>query len=176
MRNRAGSVRLIAVLLLLVSPCGVRNNFAQIAPKAPATVLSIGGDVARPCTLTLAELKALPRTTVTVQDNSRTIVYEGVLVGELLSRAGAPLGRDLAGKALASYVKATAADGYEVVFSLAELDPAMTSNDIIVADTVDGKALPDSQGPIRLATPHDKRGARALHLLVRLDVVRLAKQ
>jgi hypothetical protein len=41
-------------------------------------------------------------------------------------------------------------DGYQVVFALAELDPAFTSNDIIVADTVDGRPLVDDQGPLRI--------------------------
>jgi hypothetical protein len=32
-------------------------------------------------------------------------------------------------------------DGYGVVYSIAELDPAMNDNQIIVADTMNGKAL-----------------------------------
>ena len=67
----------------------------------------------------------MPRTTVTVSEEGREIKYEGVLVGELLKRAGAPVGRDLSGKAVATYVRATAKDGYQVVFSLAELDPGL---------------------------------------------------
>jgi hypothetical protein len=49
-----------------------------------------------------------------------------------------------------------------VVFSLAELDPGFTSNDIIVADTIDGKPLFEYQGPLRIVAPHDKRGARSI--------------
>ena len=86
-------------------------------------------------------------------------------MGELLKRAGAPVGRDLSGKAVASYVRASAKDGYQVVFSLAELDPGFTANDIIVADTVDGKPLFDYQGPFRIVAPHDKRGARSIRML-----------
>ena len=77
-------------------------------------------------------------------------IYEGVLVGELLKRAGVPLGAELRGNAVASYVVASAADGYQVVFSLAELDPAFTSNQIMVADTIDGKPLFGYQGPLRI--------------------------
>ncbi len=60
-----------------------------------------------------------------------------------------------------------------MVFSLAELDPAFTPNDIIVADTIDGKPLFDYQGPLRIVAPHDKRGARSIRMLQRLEVVRL---
>jgi hypothetical protein len=43
------------------------------------------------------------------------------------------LGEKRRGKELATYVVASATDGYQVVFSLAELDPAFIANDIIVA-------------------------------------------
>jgi hypothetical protein len=65
----------------------------------------------------------------------------------------------LRGNAVASDVVASATDGYQVVFSLAELDPAFTSNDIIVADTIDGKPLFAYQGPLRIVAPKDSRGA-----------------
>jgi hypothetical protein len=76
---------------------------------------------------------------------------------------------------VATYVVATAADGYQVVFSLGELDPAVANNASIVADTVDGKPLSDTQGPLRIVAPHDKRGVRGVRMLQRLDVVRLLK-
>src|SRR5262245_42589359 len=137
--------------------------------------LIIGGDVPTTLTLTPADMKGMPRTTVTIPEEGRQVSYEGVLVGDLLKRAGAPLGRDLSGKAVATYVRATAKDGYQAVFSLAEVDPSFTSNDIIVADTIDGKPLFDYQGPLRIVAPKDKRGARSVRMLERIEVIRLAK-
>ncbi len=144
---------------------------AQTAPRS----LAVGGDVGTPLSFTPEELETLPRTKVEVQEDGRTISYEGVLVGEILKRAGAPLGAELRGDAIASYVVATATDGYQVVFSLAELDPAFTSNDIIVADTIDGKPLFAYQGPLRIVAPKDARRARSIRMLERLEVVRLKK-
>jgi len=95
----------------------------EAAPSAADAMLVVGGDVAQPLTLKPADLKSMPRTKVTVSEAGKDTPYEGVLVGELLKRAGAPVGRDLSGKAVATYVRATAKDGYQVVFSLAELDP-----------------------------------------------------
>jgi hypothetical protein len=43
--------------------------------------------------------------------------YEGVLLEELLRRAGAPQGEKLRGPAMATYVVAEADDGYRVVHS-----------------------------------------------------------
>ncbi len=144
---------------------------AQTAPRS----LTVTGDVGTPLSLTPEGLKTLPRTKVEVEDEGRTLHYEGVLVGEILKRAGVPLGTELRGDAIATYVVATATDGYQVVFSLAELDPAFTSNDIIAADTVDGKPLFAYQGPVRIVAPKDARGARSIRMLERLEVVRLRK-
>ena len=175
--NTASRLRHIAVATIA---CLALSSLAHIQAQTPAAApsddtLAIGGDVTSPLTLKPADLKTMPRTTVMISDEGRQVSYEGVLVGELLKRAGAPVGRDLPGKAVATYVRASAKDGYQVVFSLAELDPGFTPNDIIVADTVDGKPLFDYQGPFRIVAPHDKRGARSIRMLRRLEVVRLVK-
>jgi DMSO/TMAO reductase YedYZ molybdopterin-dependent catalytic subunit len=155
---------------------------AQTAPAAtpPAAAaasgtLAVAGDVSTPLTLAAADLKSFPRTRVEMKDEGRTVVYEGVLVAEVLKRAGTPLGSDLRGNAMATYVLASASDGYQVLFSLAELDPAFTGNDIIIADTIDGKPLFAYQGPLRIVAPKDSRAARSIRMLQRLEVVRLRK-
>jgi len=146
-----------------------------VASQSDQAALAIGGDVATPLTLTPDALKAMPRITVDVTEDGRSLRYEGVLVGELLKRAGAPLGAHLRGDAMATYVVATAADGYRVLFSLAELDPAFTNSDIIVADTIDGKPLFAYQGPLRIVAPRDTRGARSIRRLEKIDVVRVGR-
>ena len=171
-RMIATCVAVVATIVTFSSP--VLAQAPASAAGAPAT-LSVGGDVPHPLSLTPADIKAMPRTTVTVTEEGREVNYEGVLVGEILKRAEAPVGRDLTGQAVATYVLAKAKDGYQVVFSLPELDPAFTSNDIIVADTIDGKPLFDYQGPLRIVAPHDKRGARSIRMVQSIDVVRLRK-
>ncbi len=171
---RAFTIAVAAFAGLTAATHAVAQSSVPAPAAAPANLV-IGGDVTQTLTLQPAELKSMPRTTVTVSEEGREIKYEGVLVGELLKRAGAPVGRDLSGKAVATYVRASAKDGYQVVFSLAELDPGFTSNDIIVADTIDGKPLFDYQGPLRIVAPHDKRGARSIRMLQRIEVVRLVK-
>lgn len=175
-------VFLAGITAALIAPV---TGWAQTAPAAPAapaavtatapTSLSVTGAVKTPLTLSAADLKAMPRTKVQVQDDSRTVTYEGVLVGELLKRAGVPTGEALRGDAVASYVVARATDGYRAVYALAELDNAFVANDVIVADTVDGKPLFAYQGPWRLVAPKDLRGARSVRLLDRLEVVRVPK-
>lgn len=145
------------------------------AANAPAG-LAIVGDLPAPMSISVDELKAMPRRRVELDgEDGRKVVYEGVPVAEVLKRAGVALGRDLRGAALTTYVLATASDGYQVLFSLAELDPAMAPNETIVADTLDGKPLFAYQGPLRIVVPRDSRPARSIRMLSRLEVVRVKK-
>ncbi len=164
-------MKYIWLLLPIVLLTGL--SFAQ----APAgAVLAVQGDIPSSLSLTADDLVKMPRESVTVPapDGSK-IVYEGVTLLEILQKAGAPLGKQLRGKALASYVLAKAHDGYQVTFTLGEVDSQFGNASILVADKRDGKPLPDKQGPFRLVCPHDKEGARSVRMLETLEVVRLAK-
>jgi DMSO/TMAO reductase YedYZ molybdopterin-dependent catalytic subunit len=152
----------------------VMTTIIGLGAQTDATIV-VSGDVAKPLTISAADLKTMARTTVVLPERDGVVKYSGVLVAEILARAGTPLGRDLSGPALTTYVLATAKDGYQVVFSLAELDPAFSSSDVIVADAANGEPLADNRGPFRLIAPHDKRAARAVRMLQRLEVVRLRK-
>ena len=103
------------------------------------------------------------------------IVYEGVWISEVLTKAGVRLGESLRGAALASYVIASASDGYQVLFSLGELDPALADNQFLLADKADGKSLTGENGPFRLVIPKDKRAARSVRMLNRLELVPVRK-
>ena len=52
-------------------------------------------------------------------------------------------------KTCSKYLLVKCTDGYQVLFSLAELDPSIADKNIIIADSVDGKPLPDAKGPLR---------------------------
>jgi DMSO/TMAO reductase YedYZ molybdopterin-dependent catalytic subunit len=168
--------RILALLLLLLSNAIYwPRTFAQSAPSTAR--LRIKGDVDKPLSLTLEDFRQLPRKTLKVTNphDRKEEAYEGVLVTELLKRAGAPQRAQLRGAAMATYVQGDAADGYRVIFSLAELDPDFQVSDVIVADTLDGKPLDDKTGPFRLVAPHDKRPARWVRMLQSLTVVQIPK-
>jgi DMSO/TMAO reductase YedYZ molybdopterin-dependent catalytic subunit len=143
--------------------------------QAPA-ILTISGDVPSPLQLKAEDLAKMPRETVSVNEQDGTSVqYEGVPLREILKRAVAPLGKELRGKALSTYVLAKAHDGYEVVFALAEVDASFANESILLADKRDGKPLFGYQGPFRLVCPNDKAGARSVRMLETLEIVRLKK-
>jgi hypothetical protein len=165
------TLRFIVIIALSALSQG---SAAQI--RAHSGTLVVVADRDKPLTLTLSDLAAMPRTKITVKlPDGRGVVHEGVLVAELLKRAGAPLGKALRGDAMASYVVASATDGYRVVFSLAELDPEFTGSEIIVADRANGDRLLPDQGPVRIIAPKDVPGARSMRMLERIELVQLPK-
>ena len=178
-RNARAWVPLLfaAVVGLLLSAAS--NVCAQVArATATAAELRIGGEVSTPLVLSVADLKKMPRKTLSVVNphDNKTETYEGVLLEELLKRAGVAQGEKLRGALLATYVIAEAEDGYRVVFSLAELDSGILDSDVIVADTMNGESLAPKQGPFRLVAPHEKRPARWVRMLKSITVVRAPAQ
>ncbi len=125
-----------------------------------------------PLTLTLAELKAMPHITVTFHNahTNADETYSGVRLADLLGKLGAPLGSELRGKALANYVIATGSDGYRAVFALAEIDPSFHPGEVLVADQMNGKALDEHSGPFKLVVTEDKRPARSVRNLVKVEL------
>ena len=137
--------------------------------------VQVTGSVKQALTLTADDLAKMPRASVRTTNNGMETVYEGVWLHEVLKKAGIPQGGELRGKALSSYVIAEAQDGYQVVFSLGELDPAFIDNEILLADTANGKPFFGAQGRFRLVVPKDKPGARSVRMLTKLEVVQLRK-
>jgi DMSO/TMAO reductase YedYZ molybdopterin-dependent catalytic subunit len=144
-----------------------------IAASLGAQTVAVTGAVKQPLTLAAKDFAAMPRTTAAVTDHGKTVTYEGVLLYNVLLKAGAPLGAELSGKALASYILASAKDGYQVVYTLTEIDPAFCDSRIVLADAADGNPLPSTQGPFRIVVPNEKKGARSIRMLERIEVIRL---
>lgn len=124
-----------------------------------------------PLTFTAADLAAMPRHTVTANQHGTQIQYEGVYMHDVLVKAGVPFGSDLKGKKLSTYVLAVAQDGYAVVYTLPEMDTDFSDGDLLIADKVGGQP----EGPFRIIAPHDKKPARSLRMLERIEVVQLVK-
>jgi DMSO/TMAO reductase YedYZ molybdopterin-dependent catalytic subunit len=162
----------ILFVAILAQPVPSTSQTPEQTTAAPAE-LRISGAVATPLVLTVADLKKMPRKSISVVNphDKKKETYEGVLLEEILHKAGVPQGEQLRGRAMATYVIAEAEDGYRVVFSLAELDSGILESEVIVADTMDGAPLVAQQGPFRLVAPHEKRPARWVRMLKSITVV-----
>ena len=123
--------------------------------------------------VTADDWSKLPRATVKAVDHQGAqVTFEGVPVREVLQLAGAPAGKQLRGKNLSLYLVAEGADGYRVLYALAELDADFTDGVILIADRKDGQALSPKEGPLRIIVPWEKREARWLRQLVTLTLGR----
>jgi hypothetical protein len=164
--RKTASLNALIVLALGMALTAV----AQLAPT-----VSVIGAVKTPLTLSAADLASMPRAKAVTDNNGIQTTYEGVWLSDVLKKAGVPLGSGMRGAALAGYVLASASDGYQVVFSVGELDPEMTSGQYLLADTANGKPMFGENGSFRLVIPTDKRGARSVRLLTKIEVVQLKK-
>jgi DMSO/TMAO reductase YedYZ molybdopterin-dependent catalytic subunit len=125
-----------------------------------------------PLQLTLADLAAMPRTTLPGKTHDgKDHTFEGVAMAELLRRAGLPQAENVRGPILARYIVVSAHDGYRAVFSLPEFDPAFTDNRALLADKMDGQPLNDHDGPLRLVLPAEKREARWVRMVERIEIL-----
>jgi hypothetical protein len=120
--------------------------------SAPATSsLVLTGHVANPGSYTLARLEAFESVTAAVSSSD---AYTGVPLFAFLNPTGNPL---------SEIVVAMGSDGYEVVFSLAELDPSLGGNNGVCLECNSGDLLAyadndghfPEDGVARTLTPED---------------------
>jgi DMSO/TMAO reductase YedYZ molybdopterin-dependent catalytic subunit len=157
------------IFLFLVMLISLPSVYAQTNNKPFFTV---EGEVLKPLKLTQEDLLKLKQTEVKAKDrDGKEHTFKGVLLVDILDSAGVTLGKDLRGENLTKYVLIKAVDGYEVIFSLPEVDPEFTGQTIILAYQVNGSPLPHGDGPFRIVAPNDKRPARWIRELSSIKVV-----
>jgi DMSO/TMAO reductase YedYZ molybdopterin-dependent catalytic subunit len=146
---------------------------ASIAGHAqPKPSFRVEGEVLKPRTLTQDDLLKWKTAEAKGKDHDgKEHTFKGVRLVDVLDSAGVTLGGKLRGKNLAKYILVKAADGYEVIFSLPEIDPEFTNQTVLLAYEVDGHPLPKGEGPFRMVVPSDKKQARWIRELTTIKVV-----
>lgn len=160
--------RLLLVGLLLLNSACVGTVSSQVRAN-PSVSFSQG--FATPMRVDATTLSGLPRQKISVAGPEATTSWEGVALIDLLRKAGAPLGDALRGEHLSKYLLVIGADGYQVVFALADFDPAYGAKNAILADTRNGKPLDVKDGPYRLVLEHEKRAGRSVRQVVRVELL-----
>lgn len=144
--------------------------------SAFAQTISVDGEVTHPLKLSAADIGKMPQMEITAADrDGKPHRYSGVPVTAILQQAGVTLGARLRGENMSKYLLIKSADGYKVLFSLAELDSAFTNRVVILADKVDGQPLPDGKGPFRMVVPGEKKPARWIWGVTAM-IIRFAKE
>jgi DMSO/TMAO reductase YedYZ molybdopterin-dependent catalytic subunit len=153
-----------AFILPHLSPAQSASNASSPSASSSfpaAGTIKVTGEVLKPLTLSAADLAAMPRTDATAKDKQgMPHTFSGVALADIFKAAGVTTGRQLRGENLAKYVLISCADGYQVLFSLAELDSSFTDRVVILADQMEGKPLPAGVGPFRIVVPGEKKPAR----------------
>ncbi len=158
---------LVTVVWLLARPAA--------AADAP---LSISGTGVKPASLQLRDLEAMQpvKATWAVGGDKRPVL--GVPLDKLLERQGLVPGRMGDGGSPQSrgwrrVVIASAPDGFQAVFTVAELTPHLGQTRALLAWKIDDKPLPPDRGPLRLVVLTDQIASRSVHAVNRLEVVEL---
>lgn len=146
--------------------------YAACAAAQQAPALRLIDEAGGVRLLTPPALASQPRAVVVARSHDGALLeFERVPAAALLSTLEPALDRGLRGELLARYVVAEAADGYRVVFALADFEPTLAERTILVADRVNGEAFDQTAGPLRLIVPGDQRQSRWVRQLTTLRVV-----
>ncbi len=148
------------------------------AGQAPA--LRLEGAGVRAGSFRVADLEAMKPVEVSWTGAKGARPVLGVPLDKLLERQGLVAGKmgddgSEHGRGWRRVVIASAPDGFQAVFTVAELTAHMGNTRALVAWKIDGKPLPSDRGPLRLVVLTDKIASRSVHSLSRLEVVELGK-
>ena len=155
---------------LLLNSCGEKTN----AQSEEIPLITFSGAFPNPFELSLEDLKGMPQSEVSAKDKDEEInSFRGVFLMDLLKKAGMEFGTALKGKNQAQYLLVKAADGYQVIFSLPEIDPEFSGKEILLAHSRDGNPLDEGVGPFRFVIPEEKLQARWVREVVAVKLVKI---
>ncbi|MBN8884290.1 MAG: hypothetical protein J0I77_01105 [Rudaea sp.] len=159
--------RLCFAALAAVASCAYADT------PAPQTAVAVGGENGKTLSLDFAALDKLPQRRVQAEAHGHKADCRGANLIDVLAQVGASSGEKLRGKDLALYVRIRAADGYRVVYALAELDPMFRGDNVpVLTHECDGKPLDANDGPFRIVAPDEKRPARWIRQVTAVDLLR----
>jgi hypothetical protein len=155
---------LIFILLIALSSTKAQT----VSKKANVNII---GEVKTPISLAPLAMDKMGKTAVVAKDhNEKEHTYTGVELYVLLEEAGVTLWPELMGKNLTKYLLIKASDGYQVVFSLAEVDPEFSDKKIVLANRKDGELLSAEEGPFHIIIAGEKRKPRFIRQVISIEV------
>ncbi len=171
-----GSSRSAAVGALVLGMAFLPTRTVAVE-ASPAPSVRVDG-LPKTGTLSVADLERLGPVTLAWTSHGETHQVKGVRLDKVLVHFGftpGPMGKDVPlpqkVKGFRQVLVATARDGFQSVFSCAELSEGMGQTVALLAWEVDGKPLPSDVGPFRLVVLTDGMPSRSLRQLERIRVV-----
>ena len=168
-RNRVTTVLAVAATMFaLVSAAPASRPGAT----PPASSVTVTGAVARPLTLTTADLRRFPVRVAWVRyesgSGSERHTYVGARLLDVLNQAQPRFDPAVHNDKLTFAAVVSATDGYRAAVAWAEFDPDFAGTEVLLAYREDGARLDRP----RLVVPGDRRGGRYVSDVV--DVTLLA--
>jgi DMSO/TMAO reductase YedYZ molybdopterin-dependent catalytic subunit len=146
----------------------------QVTAQTNNGAVSVRGAVDQPLNLSLSDLQSMPRIKITVREKDGTeATFEGVSLYDIVSRARPHLTEKCCSNAINTVVIVKAADKYQALFSLPELDPKFDNRQVVLADRREGLPLSPAQGPLQIIVPDDKVHARWVRQVNYIEVAPL---
>jgi hypothetical protein len=170
-RKAIMSAPLLMLLLVVIAASAAELDHAK-PMTSPDPSVTVRGEDGKSESLYEVALAKLPQREVRAEAHGQSVICDGPALSDVVAQAGAPQGEALRGKELSLYVKVSARDGYSVVYSLAELDPAMRADVPILTAHCNGAALDDREGPFRVIYPGEKRPARWIRQVSSIELLR----
>jgi DMSO/TMAO reductase YedYZ molybdopterin-dependent catalytic subunit len=161
---------LITMSFPLLPPAAIPQASAQ---SKGAVLLTVSGEVEHSLKLAASDIAGMPHVTVKAREHSgEEVTFKGVALIEVLKMAGMKFGESMRGKALSIFFVVKGSDGYQVIFTPPELDPAFTDRAVLLADEKNGTPLSSAEGPLRIVVPDEKRQARWVRNVLSISVRR----
>lgn len=136
------------------------------------SAIVLAGEVIAAATLVRQALAAMPQVerevSFSTSKGEKRGRYAGVLLRTVFERAGLWRGCERHAELRRTFL-VTGRDGYEITFSVGEIAADFGDAPIMIALAVDGAPLPAEEG-LRLIAPGDRRGARNVYDVVRIEV------
>jgi hypothetical protein len=172
---RSTSLDNVVRWILLATVLAAFSATSGLAASQVSTAVTIAGSVAQPVSMTVTDLKRLPSHQFDYispeaghKGDNKARHYTGCLLRDVLAAAKPTEGKPRDFRK--SYVLATAADGYEAVFSWAELFISPTGDNAYVVYERDGLPIGDDEGQIALITVTDAKPVRHVKWLQKLTL------
>jgi hypothetical protein len=142
--------------------------------------LAVKGAVPAARSFQQKDLEALGAVDQTWMEHGTSHQVRGVPLGKLLAAVGftpGPMGKDVPKREKRSgwkqVLRVTGSDGFQAVFSCAELWEEMGATRALLVWQVDGKPLAPDAGPFRISVLTDKEPSRSVHNVTTLEVIDL---
>jgi hypothetical protein len=120
--------------------------------------------------LTSQELSKLPREECEVERSGKRQKYSGVSLASVLEHGEIVLGENSRGRLLTRYIVVGASDGYQALLSIAEADPHLSRQTVLLANLCEDRHLDKIEGPWRLVVKDDRTQRRCVRRVTTIAV------